>query len=506
MAFSRSLKFRSLALVSVVLGSASCSDDAPNPTTKSDAGDESSNETSQSSASLSGSSATTSGGATSKPSSTSSTQTTAPDAGDAGGAPLDAGDAGETDGSEAGIDERLPHDAILAGEFAPLVTLEAGTNPSGRVQLQSLSDGSTIVSLQAVGLEPNTAYGAHVHALPCVYDNGGGHYKIDPTITATEESNEIWPSFTTNNTGVGYGRVTVDHRVRGDALSVVIHGPDMSKFLCADLAPESLSPLQAEGSFAPFAAQEAIDVDIEGGATLVHDDDSTVVSLAVTGLDPSEEYMAHVHALPCNILDAGGHYKIDPTVTEALESNEVWPVLQLSDAGAAMGAVEVSHLTRLDAQSIVIHRQDGDTALKVACADLIYTGFESSVTEGQLQRLETTDDAGVPELEGEASMSRSLDGTTTIELSLEGLAPETDYGVHVHDMPCWLNSGGGHYKVDESVSAVVEENEIWLNVTSNDDGEAERTVTTLYVPRAEAQSLVVHAPGGARLGCIDLDL
>lgn len=151
-----------------------------------------------------------------------------------------------------------------------------------------------------------------------------------------------------------------------------------------------MSALTAEGTFSPFAAAEAIDENIQGGATLVRREQTTSVLINVPGLDPSEEYMAHVHALPCDVGAAGGHYKIDPTVTDALESNEVWPALELTDAGAAMGAVSVEHTTRLDAQSVVIRRQDGDTALKVACADLVYEGFGNLVTEGDLEVFRAT--------------------------------------------------------------------------------------------------------------------
>jgi hypothetical protein len=501
MSLSRLLSPRFVLLTSIVCGGTSCSDDDPkSPSTTADAGAEATT--------TNRSTAATSSGSTSPSSEPQDAgdDTIPPDA-DEHSALADAGDASaETDGSVAGFTEPTPHDVILAGSLAPLVAADAGAGPTGRVQLQSLSSGQTVVTLQALGLEANTAYGAHVHAQPCAYGDGGGHYKLDPSITATEESNEIWPGFTTSDTGVGYGRITVDHRVRGDALSVVVHAPDMSKYLCADLAPEDLAGLPAEGTFSPFGAQEEIDENIEGDARLIRQGQTTSVSIAVTGLDAMHEYMAHVHALPCNVMDAGGHYKIDPTVADATESNEAWPMPVITDGGAAMGTVTVDHVTRLDAQSVVIHRHNGDTALKVACADLTYSGFENYVSGGNLTTLVTEQDAGVPELEGSAAMTRSLDGTTTVELRLEGLVPAADYGVHVHDMPCWLNSGGGHYKADESVSAAAEENEIWLNVTSDENGEAEKSVSVPFLARPEAQAVVVHAPGGARVGCIDLGL
>jgi hypothetical protein len=510
MSFSRLFYPRYLVVTSIVCCAASCSDDDQKPAPSPDAGDDSSESSSNHSSHTSSS---TSASSSSSSHSGSGGTTSGPNPADAGedSDDVSAVDGGDVDsaidaGADGGSGEPTPHDAILGGILAPLMTPEAGANPSGRVQLQKLSSGQTVITLQAVGLEPDTTYGAHVHALPCEYDNGGGHYKVDPEITTAEENNEIWPGFTTDETGVGYGRITVDHRVRGDALSLVIHDPEMNKYLCADLLPERLEALEAEGTFSPFALKEDIDDAIEGSATLVHEGDTTSVTLSVTGLDPSEQYMAHVHALPCDITSAGGHYKVDPTEVDTLESNEVWPMLELTDAGAAMGQVTVEHLTRLDAQSVVIHRQDGDTALKVACADLVYSGFESFVTEGTLIALPAEDDAGVPELAGEATMTRSLDGTTAVELSLQGLVPEADYGVHVHNMPCSLGNGGAHYKWDESVSATLEENEIWLNVTADEEGEAQKSVTVPYLARPEAQAIVVHSSSGARLGCLDLTL
>jgi hypothetical protein len=38
-------------------------------------------------------------------------------------------------------------------------------------------------------------------------------------------------------------------------------------------------------------------------------------------------YMAHVHASPCALNTADGHYKIDPTNTATVEANELWPAL-----------------------------------------------------------------------------------------------------------------------------------------------------------------------------------
>jgi Cu-Zn family superoxide dismutase len=115
---------------------------------------------------------------------------------------------------------------------------------SGHAQLVRTADGKTIVSVHAEGLLPETTYPSHVHAKACGALNtdgtpafAGGHYKIDPTVTATVASNEIWPGpFTTDEDGVGNGRTMVEHSARADAVSVVIHAPSGAKIACADLA------------------------------------------------------------------------------------------------------------------------------------------------------------------------------------------------------------------------------------------------------------------------------
>jgi hypothetical protein len=55
-------------------------------------------------------------------------------------------------------------------------------------------------------------------------DSGGGHYKIDPSSTTADQTNEIWPGpFTTDGDGVGRASVQASHAARPDAQSVVIH-------------------------------------------------------------------------------------------------------------------------------------------------------------------------------------------------------------------------------------------------------------------------------------------
>ena len=105
---------------------------------------------------------------------------------------------------------------------------------TGRAQMIRTPDGKTIVSVHVEGLSPNTAYGAHVHQLPCGTSDADGHYKNDAAGPAAPP-NEIWPGFTTNDAGVGNGDATVGWTAGATAVSVVVHAPGGAKIACADL-------------------------------------------------------------------------------------------------------------------------------------------------------------------------------------------------------------------------------------------------------------------------------
>jgi hypothetical protein len=106
---------------------------------------------------------------------------------------------------------------------------------TGRAQMIRTPDGKTIVTVHVEGLAANTAYGSHVHQLPCGTSDADGHYKNDPAGPAAPP-NEIWPGFTTNDAGVGNGNATVDWTAGATAVSVVVHAPGGAKIACADLS------------------------------------------------------------------------------------------------------------------------------------------------------------------------------------------------------------------------------------------------------------------------------
>jgi hypothetical protein len=104
---------------------------------------------------------------------------------------------------------------------------------------------------------------------------------------------------------------------------------------------------------------------------------------------------------------------------------------------------------------------------------------------------------------GRAQMVRTADGRTTVSVHVEGLAADTTYGSHVHAAACAIGDADGHYKFDP-VGAASPPNEIWPGFTTNDAGVGNGNATVDRTAGATAVSVVVHAPGGAKIACADL--
>ena len=391
---------------------------------------------------------------------------------------------------------------IGGGTFGPLTGYEAST--ASGAALIAVGDGGTEVSLQVNGLSPMTEYPAHVHALPCAL-SGGGHYKIDPSVEDTVAENELWPAFTTAEDGTATAALVATHVARADAMSIVIHDPDAdnAKMLCADLLPTGFALSSQSGALAAFADAEQADQGIMGMAMLARSATGTTVSISVAGLSADSQYGAHVHALPCGTGNAGGHYKLDPSVEEALAENELWPSIMPDAMGEASNTVMSNHVARADAQSVVIHRETMAGAPKVACADLT---AEPKVftTSGDAILFDLATERGLAMMAAQAEMNRGIEGDTTVSVTVSGLTASTEYPIHVHDRPCGVASGGGHYKFDPSVMDTVEENEIFLTLTTDAMGAGTREVEVAHHARAEAQALVIHDADGMRLACIPL--
>lgn len=416
-----------------------------------------------------------------------------------------AGSGGE--GGEGGGDPQAVLQSILVGTFAPLPAY-AAQNIGGRALLYRTLAGGTHVSIQVLGLQAATAYPSHVHNQPCAV-LAGSHYLLDPA-AAPSDANELWLPFTTNADGVGVAeKSAAGHLARGDALSIVVHDPAAAnaKMVCADLSVGSAGDLAAGGTFAPFAAAEAIDQTIGGTVELVRSGSGTAVTLNVTGLDSVADYDCHVHAFPCGVMSAGGHYKLDPTNAATVENNELWPNLGDTTDGAATGPTGFAHRARLDAQSVVIHRSANAATPKVACADLAIDNYPNVELQGVSQLL-TAATPDYTALTATARFVRGLDGMTRVHVVASGLKAGVAYPAHVHNLPCSLLSGGGHYLRDKAAAAT-EQNEVWLPLPADAGGDVDARVAVEHIASADARSIVIHdpdsAPVSARLACINLD-
>jgi len=139
------------------------------------------------------------------------------------------------------------------------------------------------------------------------------------------------------------------------------------------LTEESTTILK-KGTFAPLSGYEGM-TEITGVVNVICDQSKTIAIVDVIGVDPINDplkYPTHLHADSC-ANNGGGHYKIDPSVEGAVESNEIWPIMNNSQDGKGAGTAESDDPTACDADgamSIVIHDPENSNA-KMLCADLI---------------------------------------------------------------------------------------------------------------------------------------
>lgn len=380
----------------------------------------------------------------------------------------------------------------------------AGWNILGRSMIvRDTQTGETTAYLHANGLTVATMVMAHVHDQPCSL-GGGAHYKIDPSVTTAIESNEIWPMFTPAADGSGSGLAKVNHFARPEAQTVVIHDAANARIACGK-ANSSFGATTKAGLFNLLTNGTAVLPNLKGSASLTRDaaNGQSIVRVSVNGLAPNQMYMGHVHSQTCANAEGGPHYKQNADVTEVTPSaaNEMWIMLMANATGHADYKLIVPHVARADALAVVIHNPDAMVPAaqnRIACADLsIDGGFVG--TEAGITRF--------PNIFGSAKLERLADGTTRTSVSLSGLtgvAAGSMLMAHVHDRPCHINGGGGHYKIDYSVATAVESNEIWMHLTADAAGAATGMTTVNHIARPEAYSVVVHDADNTRLACIDL--
>ena len=107
------------------------------------------------------------------------------------------------------------------------------------------------------------------------------------------------------------------------------------------------------------------------------------------------------------------------------------------------------------------------------------------------------------ELAGRAQMVRTADGKTMVTIHVTGLSPDTTYGAHVHKQACGVGNADGHYKFDPAGPATPP-NEIWPGFTTDAAGVGNGRASVDGTAGPTAVSVVIHAPGGAKIACADL--
>ena len=123
------------------------------------------------------------------------------------------------------------------------------------------------------------------------------------------------------------------------------------------------------GDFSTFAAGPGLGYEITGHAQMVRTADGrTLTHIQVWGLDAGETYPAHVHHLPCDVNNGGGHYQHE-VGGPADDVNEIWPGFTADASGHGNGYAANDFTARPEAQSVVIHDYKPGAA-RIACADL----------------------------------------------------------------------------------------------------------------------------------------
>lgn len=118
----------------------------------------------------------------------------------------------------------------VSGQFKPVSGAPSEYKAvSGEATLER-ADGGTTVSLRVSGLEPRTAYVAHLHSGGCGQtDPGGPHFKFNPK-GSDEPPNEIHLEFSSKADGAGSASASSNREVpAGKAGSVVLHEAEDEK-------------------------------------------------------------------------------------------------------------------------------------------------------------------------------------------------------------------------------------------------------------------------------------
>jgi Cu/Zn superoxide dismutase len=173
----------------------------------------------------------------------------------------------------------------VSGEFAPVADAPPAYSIVGGEAELDRADGGTTVSIALNGLEPKTAYIAHLHTGGCEQpDPGGPHFQFERG-GSEEPPNEIHLRFTSNASGEGEAEATSKREVPvGEAGSVVLHVDDSQEMTSLEAGEE-----EAETIF----VHEGVDHSKEGpehsGDESRHAHSDKIACAELEGLGASEE-------------------------------------------------------------------------------------------------------------------------------------------------------------------------------------------------------------------------
>ena len=131
----------------------------------------------------------------------------------------------------------------------------------------------------------------------------------------------------------------------------------------------------------------------------------------------------------------------------------------------------------------------------------------AEVTKGSLELFAAgTGHADYGDVEGKATMIRTASGETIVVVTASGLTPGETYGSHVHKQACDNGDAGGHYSFGFAVpGGALDGSEIWPGpFTANAAGRAVGWTVVGSTAGTNAVSVVIHAPGGAKIACANL--
>lgn len=147
-------------------------------------------------------------------------------------------------------------------------------------------------------------------------------------------------------------------------------GSTMPPDMMAD--PSAVPAYQVAGAELRQAAFTLLDTRPPGSDTaagtvwLAQDDRGTTVTIAMTGLQPGRQYIAHLHVRPC--ADAGGpHFRFDPAGPPT-PPNEIHLGFIATRNGTVTGTVHNGRRVGDGASAVVMHPADA-LDNRLACAD-----------------------------------------------------------------------------------------------------------------------------------------